>query len=355
MKKRVLIAVLNWGLGHATRSERIIDEVLSGNCEVHIASSGKALSYLKSRFPFNSTHNLPDFEVRYNRKSAFPGLVKRGIIQGRINKKQKSWTDGFIAEYGITHIISDNVYGVWSAEIPSALISHQLGLLSPVFKTFINRRLASWINRFSQIWVPDLNGDDSIAGEMLHNKYISAELHFLGNCSRFTPSENTAKKIAYLAILSGVEPQRSVLEEQILTVFSRLEGKKVLICGTEKRRDENSLGTEIFGIADSSQIEKWILESELVICRSGYTSVTDLLKLNAKGLLIPTPGQPEQIYLAKRCSDKNWFATAEQKRLLPDVFTHLLRAKVSGNRPDTKWGGSEIINKFLNKAKPAGG
>lgn len=349
MKKRVLIAVLNWGLGHATRSERIIDEVLSGDCEVHIASSGKALSYLKSRFPFISTHNLPDFEVRYNRKSAFPGLVKRGIIQGRINKKQKIWTNAFIADYGITHIISDNVYGVWGTEIPSALISHQLGLLSPAFKTFINRRLASWINRFGQVWVPDLRGDDSIAGEMLRNKYISTELHLLGNCSRFTSSENSAKKIAYLAILSGVEPQRSVLEEQILTVFSRLEGKKVLVCGTEKSGNENRLGTEIIGIADSSQIEKLIQESELVICRSGYTSVTDILKLNAKGLLIPTPGQPEQIYLAKRCSHKNWFATAEQKRLTPEVFLQALTANISNKRPDTNWHGSEIIRKFLKE------
>jgi len=347
VKKRVLIAVLNWGLGHATRSERIIREVLSNNGDVYLASSGDALRYLEHRFPFIPTHNIPDLEVRYNKKSAFPGLIKRGIVQRRINKKQKSWIDAFVVKNGITHIISDNVYGAWSAGVPSALITHQLGLLSPVFKSFINKKLASWINNFNQVWVPDIDGNDSIAGEMLLNKYVKRKLLFLGNCSRFNLSENTPKAIDYLAVLSGVEPQRSALEEKLLEIFSQLEGKKVLICGKENRPDGNRLGTEIIGIARSDQIENLILQSRLVICRSGYTSVADLLKLRENALLVPTPGQPEQIYLAKRCREKDWFTTADQKELTTEIFTHAIEKNKPKPRANMEWSGSEIITRFL--------
>ncbi|MFN2431045.1 MAG: glycosyltransferase [Cryomorphaceae bacterium] len=346
MKKRVLIAVLNWGLGHATRSETIISEVLSANCDVFLASSGSALSYLKNRFPSLPAHPLPDKEVLYTQKSALPGLIKRGLYQSGINKKQKIWTDAFIADNGITHIISDNVYGVWSARIPSALISHQLGLLSPVFKNAINRRLAKWINNFSEVWVPDVAGSDSIAGKMLINNHLETEVQFLGNCSRFSETTGLEKTIDYLAVLSGAEPLRTFLERQILDVFSRLEGKKVLLRGKESS-PQKELGTDIIGMANSDQMRDLILKSELVICRSGFTSVSDLLKLNAKALLIPTPGQPEQEYLAKRCRDKNWFDYTIQKKLTPDVARKAFSKRVSETKPTSVWNGSAILEKFL--------
>ncbi|HKL02797.1 MAG TPA: glycosyltransferase, partial [Cryomorphaceae bacterium] len=136
-------------------------------------------------------------------------------------------------------------------------------------------------------------------------------------------------------------------EEKLLEIFSQLEGKKVLICGKENRPDGNRLGTEIIGIARSDQIENLILQSRLVICRSGYTSVADLLKLRENALLVPTPGQPEQIYLAKRCREKDWFTTADQKELTTEIFTHAIEKNKPKPRANMEWSGSEIITRFL--------
>ncbi|NNM18614.1 MAG: glycosyltransferase, partial [Croceitalea sp.] len=50
----------------------------------------------------------------------------------------------------------------------------------------------------------------------------------------------------------------------------------------------------------SSALEKAINQSQYILCRSGYTTVMDLAKLEKKAFFIPTPGQYEQEYLAKR-------------------------------------------------------
>ena len=60
-KKRILVAPLNWGLGHATRCMPIINALLANNFEPVIASDGYALSLLKKEYP-----NLQFFELEAN-------------------------------------------------------------------------------------------------------------------------------------------------------------------------------------------------------------------------------------------------------------------------------------------------
>lgn len=50
----------------------------------------------------------------------------------------------------------------------------------------------------------------------------------------------------------------------------------------------------------STELETVLNESEIVLSRSGYTSIMDLAKLEKKAFFIPTPGQFEQEYLAKK-------------------------------------------------------
>ncbi|MEO6706954.1 MAG: glycosyltransferase, partial [Ginsengibacter sp.] len=54
-------------------------------------------------------------------------------------------------------------------------------------------------------------------------------------------------------------------------------------------------------------------QSRIIISRSGYTTVMDLATLRKKAILIPTPGQTEQEYLAKYLFQKQYFFSMEQK------------------------------------------
>ena len=64
---------------------------------------------------------------------------------------------------------------------------------------------------------------------------------------------------------------------------------------------------------NSTQLETAFNESELVLSRSGYTTVLDLAKLGKKAFFIPTPGQYEQEYLAERLQKENLVPYCKQE------------------------------------------
>ena len=57
-------------------------------------------------------------------------------------------------------------------------------------------------------------------------------------------------------------------------------------------------GTEVYNHLSAVSLNELICSSEFVIARSGYSTIMDLVQLGKKNILIPTPGQPEQEYLA---------------------------------------------------------
>lgn len=63
----------------------------------------------------------------------------------------------------------------------------------------------------------------------------------------------------------------------------------------------------------STQLEQGLQESSLVLCRSGYTTVMDLVKLDKKAFFIPTPGQFEQEYLAKKLKKSRGISFCQTK------------------------------------------
>lgn len=309
---RVLFTILDWGLGHATRSVPLIDEAIGTGAEPIIAARGLSLAYLQKRFPEIKTVELPDKEVKYGDKGAFLSLAKRAVQQTSINKMQFDWTQKTIADFGITHIISDNVYGCFSPKIPSVIISHQLSLKAPFGKSLVNKELAHWLEKFQEIWVPDLPGDHSLAGDLLINPFLKKEPKFLGHISRFSQKVEVDKKIEYLAILSGPEPQRSIFEKQIVSAFKDFPEQLTLVRGTLLQSAPIS-GINTFDMLMDDELEAHINSAENVICRSGYTSLLDLVALNAKACLVPTPQQYEQEYLANRMKENGWFEVQEQK------------------------------------------
>lgn len=316
MNNRVFIAVLNWGLGHASRSIPVIEKVIDTGADVVIASNGITKIFLGERFPHVNILEIPDKEISYHKTGAGVGLLKRSFQQKKINERQTEWMDENVKGLGITHIISDNLYGVFHPALPSAIITHQIGILSPFFKSRFDKYLADWLSKFDSVWIPDLPGENSLAGKMLENEFYTGKREFLGPISRFPKGEQTEKDIDNLVILSGPEPQRTFLETKLLKKLGKIPGDHVLVRGRIKGAALERTGNiRTYAFLHEKELGNLIQRAKLVICRSGYTSILDLVRLGAKALLIPTPQQPEQKYLAQRMDEKRWFRYVLQKDL----------------------------------------
>ena len=118
---------------------------------------------------------------------------------------------------------------------------------------------------------------------------------YIGIQSRFTFRKNERKKYDICAIISGPEPQRSILEKIITRQLKTYTGNSIIIQGKTEITSKNHINNiTILSNANSKEINQIILSSKLVISRSGYSSIMDLYKLKARSILIPTPGQYEQ-------------------------------------------------------------
>jgi len=305
-RKNILIAPLNWGLGHASRCIPIIRELEKNGYNPIIASDGIALDLLKKEFPNLTSLELPSYNIQYSKKSAnlkFK-LLKNSpiIIKAIVTEKKlvKQWTN----EYHLEGIISDNRLGVRNKKVKSVIITHQLNVLSGK-TTWISSKLHQYfISKFDQCWIPDLKNYPNFSGRLGHlrkDKLKKIDLKYIGILSRFEKQE-VEKKYDLMVILSGIEPQRTVLEEKIISELHNYDGKVVFIKGkVESEQKQEQIGSVTFyNFMQSKQLEKTFNESEIVLCRSGYSTLMDLVKLEKKAYFIPTPGQYEQEYLAKK-------------------------------------------------------
>jgi UDP-N-acetylglucosamine:LPS N-acetylglucosamine transferase len=117
-----------------------------------------------------------------------------------------------------------------------------------------------------------------------------------------------------MVILSGPEPQRTFLEEKLIKEIQSFDGKILFIKGIieseQKIVQDNNV--TYYNFMTSSEIETAFNESKIVLCRSGYTTVMDLAKLQKKAFFIPTPGQFEQEHLARRLKRNVFLPYAKQ-------------------------------------------
>src|SRR5690349_9583884 len=171
LKKKILVAPLDWGLGHATRCIPIINEFLSQGCEVQIASSGDALVLLKEEFPDLKFHSIVSYGAEYSRSLPFTIKILLQIPKFvRAIKKEHNETQTIVEREKIDLVISDNRYGCWSKEVLSVFIGHQLNLLTPIFSWLGNYLQRRAIQKFSRCWIPDNEGEKSVADELTSTK-----------------------------------------------------------------------------------------------------------------------------------------------------------------------------------------
>lgn len=310
--KRILVAPLNWGLGHATRCIPIIHALLNHGHQPYLASDGVALSLLQKEFPDLPSFELPSYKIKYAEKGRnfklkmiwdSPKVVKA-------MSKEKKRVKKLVKEHQIDGIISDNRLGVFYKKIPCVFITHQLNVLSGNTTWMSSKAHQKIIKKFDACWVPDVKDKPNLTGKLGHLKKSKMSIEYLGPLSRFEKMDSD-QIYDLMVLLSGPEPQRTLLEERLLKELQWFEGKILFVKGKiEDSQTKEEIKTQkgsmiIFNFMQSEELETAINQSSKVLCRSGYTTVMDLAKLEKKAFFIPTPGQYEQEYLARRLQKQN--------------------------------------------------
>lgn len=315
-KKRILVAPLNWGLGHATRCIPIIKALIEYNFEPIIASDGIALQFLKKEFTDLEAIELPSYNIEYPKKGH---RLKWKLLKDtpkilKAIKAEKKTIKNILKSHKISGIISDNRFGVCCKTIPSVYITHQLNVLSGSTTWFSSKMHQIIIKKFNECWVPDIESEPNLSGKLGHSKRHSSNLKYIGALSRFNKKE-CEEVYDLLVLLSGPEPQRTILEEQLFKQLKSYKGKVLFVKGVIEENQTIRIqdNITIYNFMQSEALEKAINESAIVLTRSGYTTIMDLAKLDKKVFFIPTPGQFEQEYLAKRLKNLQLVPSSNQK------------------------------------------
>jgi uncharacterized protein (TIGR00661 family) len=317
-KKNILVAPLNWGLGHATRCIPIIKNLEKNGFTPILASDGNALDLLKKEFPHLKTLELPSYNIEYAKKGEdFKWkLIKNSPKTLNAILTEKKLTKQWVTEYNLSGIISDNRLGVRSKKIPSVFITHQLTVLSGKTTWISSKMHQHFIKKFQECWVPDFEDKPNLTGKLGHLKNTSLNLNYIGPLSRLEKQLLPIIKYDLMVILSGPEPQRTMLEEKLKNEIPRFVGNVIFIRGIlEKEQKKVQVKNTIYyNYMTTDELEKTFNESQIVLCRSGYTTIMDLAKLQKKAFFIPTPGQFEQEYLAKKLKKEGLFPFAKQDK-----------------------------------------
>ena len=319
---RILIAPLDWGLGHTTRCIPIIKAFASLGAEISLAGNAKQAHLLRGEFQSLDWIYLDGYDLSYSKSSLTTHLKLFLQIPKILTaiKRENKWLHEITRDKKFDVIISDNRFGLHHEKVHSIFITHQLRIRIP-FSKWLEKKLQSWnygfIKMFHECWVPDKKDDPNLAGELAHPQQLPAlPVTYIGPLSRFVDKAfEYANEPFYLFMVSGPEPQRTVFEEMIEKELRQFDGKAIVIRGLpgEKRDKKGFKKVAFINHLPTSDLNKLIQQASFVICRSGYSSIMDLMILKKKSIIIPTPGQTEQEYLAAYLMNKKFCFAVDQK------------------------------------------
>ena len=189
-ENRVLVAPLNWGLGHATRCVPIINALLDARKEVIIASDGFSLEFLKKEFPNLQTVEFKGINIKYSKSNSqvwamlwqMPEIIFAII-------KEHSELKKIIQKFDIQIVISDNRFGLWNKKIKTIYITHQISVKISNRFEFLNKIAylihCQIIKKYSECWIPDFEGEENLSGDLSHKYPLPKNARFIGILSRF--------------------------------------------------------------------------------------------------------------------------------------------------------------------------
>jgi len=326
--KTYLVCALNWGLGHATRCIPIIKSLLAKQQNVIIASDGNALKLLQEEFPNLPSEKLPAYNIYYPAVgSMFWSLLKQTPKLLKTIKLEQTEIEALALKNGVDVIISDNRYGCYSAYTYNIMVSHQINIPLPyLYKWFapaVNKQSQYYFSKFDEIWIPDYP-NRILTGEMSTTDGMKSAAVFVGPLSRLE-KKSIDKQHYVLVILSGPEPQRGIFEQKILNQAKFANEQIVLVRGTKTDLQHNIPdNVKIIDFANSNEINQMLLEAKHIICRSGYSSIMDIIALQSTAFMVPTPGQTEQEILAKTLKEKKVILSSPQTQFNLSNAIHAL-------------------------------
>ncbi len=356
-KPRILIAPLDWGLGHATRCIPIIKELKNQNCELFLAADGDTFVLLKKEFPSLVVLRVSGYKINYSRDKRWlilnlffqlPKLIMAILTEhSRLKKITK--------KHNLDVIISDNRFGMYNADIISIYITHQISIKSGNYFTDKIARIIHnhFKKKYNVCWVPDFK-ENGLAGELSHPANLQSNVTYIGPLSRFEKLPGITKLYDVLISISGPEPQRTIFENMILYQLKNFRKKVLIVRGlpaeSKKLQPPNSF-VEIVNHLTAKDMSRAFQQSQIIICRSGYTTIMDLIKIGKEAILIPTPGQTEQEYLAEYLMErKNFFSVKQEKFLLEEVIIRAASFPFI-KREDTMYEYKKIITEFVVSLK----
>ena len=319
MSKTVLVAPLNWGLGHAARCVPIINALLQ-NHKVILASDGVALDLLKLEFPNLEYEVLPSYGITYPENGSFLGHIAKQVprILKTINSEKKL-LPSLIKKHGIDMVISDNRYGIHHESVKSVFITHQIVIPTPFAEKILAKLQQQFLVSFDEIWVPDVKTVPNISGKLAHNEIFPDKAKYIGLLSRFNDDlkavkpETMGSEDFVLGIVSGPEPMRTHFENLLIDELSGIGQKVVLVGGVSQGGSAlNGANMTYFPFLGMNELKWLIMNAKQIVSRSGYSTVMDLLALNKTAIFVPTPGQTEQEYLGDYLMKNGLFYTVVQ-------------------------------------------
>lgn len=324
--KTILIAPLDWGLGHATRCMPTIDLLLSKGHRVIIAGNGDSFYLLKEHYPALEFYELPGYNISYptGKNASFYALLQTPKILQTIKEENK--TIAIITEQEkIDLIISDNRYGVRHHSIKSILICHQIALQAPYAARFMNpvflKLHLRQIEKFDALWIPDEEGVNNLSGKLSHGISFKIPAAYIGIQSRFahfTKKDSIVDVLDFsiLVVLSGQEPQRTNLENELRNTLNANPEKILLVQGkTEKQTVVREGNITTISYLNTNDLFAALHKANKIICRSGYSTIMDLATLGKKAIFIPAEGQTEQEFLADIMEDRGFAVQCAAKTL----------------------------------------
>lgn len=318
----ILVAPLEWGLGHATRCIPLINELLALDAKVLIAAEGATHFLLKKEFPQLTFLPLAGYRIKYSRnKKNLPYVLFFQIPKVLISIiREYNWLNKIVRTYQIDGVISDNRFGLFNRKVHTVYITHQLSTkVANQFTQNIARKIHyAFIKKYSECWVPDAQ-EWGLAGELSHPKILPKHTTYIGPLSRFFEKKVSGMIYDLLITISGPEPQRTIFQNLILKDLKLFKGKVLLVLGlpgVQALPVSHFSNVEFRNHLDAREMNEVMLQSKMILSRSGYTTIMDLVKLKKKAILVPTPGQSEQEYLADYLFEKNMFYAMRQ-----DVFS----------------------------------
>jgi uncharacterized protein (TIGR00661 family) len=346
---KILFGVFDWGLGHATRDAPLIEALLREGHAVEILSTGRALRLLQNRFENNCAfYDVPSIASPYTKTRFFLwSFIARIPAMLHSLKVARRLSADIIRRGRYDLIVSDCRYDVYDAMENSLLINHQLRFKSfSAGEEMAERWLAVQMNRYRRVLVPDFP-HENLSGELSRSlkRFDAERIEYIGILSHLR-RRSTPKDVDYFISLTGPEPQRSVLEKLVREQILSLPGRIVVAGGVPGNDKVETSGQIAYhGFMDAALQEETLNRAKFFVSRSGYTSMMELAEVGLNdALLIPTPGQTEQEYLARLYEKKGWFHFVDQWRLRLAADVEKARGYKGFHPP---WRTAESVRRFL--------